>query len=153
MAANTIAQAVAVDSGRVVAVGPERAILNKYKAARTVDLRGGVLTPGLMDGHAHLMGYADGLLEANLVWHDQLGRGWCSGSWCSTKPEWPSEWAVGRGWDQNDWDSQAFPDRAPCSMPLSPINPWRLERIDGHAMVVNAEALREGRACSMRAGA
>ena len=51
---NTIAQAVAVDSGRVVAVGPERAILNKYAADQSVDLRGGVLTPGLMDGHGHL---------------------------------------------------------------------------------------------------
>ena len=46
--ANTLAQAVAVDSGRVVAVGPERAILNKYAADLSVDLRGGVLTPGLM---------------------------------------------------------------------------------------------------------
>ena len=64
--ANTVAQAVAVDSGRIVAVGPERAILNKYAADESVDLRGGVLTPGLMDGHAHLIGYADGLLEANL---------------------------------------------------------------------------------------
>lgn len=136
---NTIAQAIAVDSGRVVAVGAERAILNKYKAARTLDLRGGVLTPGLMDGHAHLVGYADGLLEANLFgtseWEEVVQRV------VVHQEEWPSEWAVGRGWDQNDWDSQAFPDRTLLDSAF-PDQPVALERIDGHAMVVNAEALK-----------
>ena len=137
--ANTIAKAVAVDSGRVVAVGPERAILNKYAADLSVDLRGGVLTPGLMDGHAHLIGYADGLLEANLFgttsWEDAVERV------VKHQAEWPSEWAVGRGWDQNDWDSQAFPDRALLDAAF-PNQPVALERIDGHALVVNGEALR-----------
>ena len=137
--ANTIAQAVAVDSGRVVAVGPERAILNKYAADLSVDLRGGVLTPGLMDGHAHLIGYADGLLEANLFgttsWEDAVERV------VKHQAEWPSEWAVGRGWDQNDWDSQAFPDRTLLDAAF-PDQPVALERIDGHALVVNREALR-----------
>lgn len=137
--ANAIAQAVAVDSGRIVAVGPERAILNKYKAARTVDLRGGVLTPGLMDGHAHLVGYADGLLEANLVgtasWEEAVQRV------VQHQAEWPSAWAVGRGWDQNDWDSQAFPDRSLLDVAF-PEQPVALERIDGHALIVNAAALR-----------
>ncbi|HBP45351.1 MAG TPA: amidohydrolase [Flavobacteriales bacterium] len=137
--ANTVAQAVAVDSGRIVAVGPERAILNKYAAEQSLDLRGGVLTPGLMDGHAHLIGYADGLLEANLFstssWEDAVERV------IQHQAEWPSEWAVGRGWDQNDWDSQAFPDRKLLDAAF-PDQPVALERIDGHAMVVNAEALR-----------
>ena len=136
---NTIAQAIAVDSGRVVAVGAERAILNKYKAARTLDLRGGVLTPGLLDGHAHLVGYADGLLEANLFgtseWEEVVQRV------VVHQEEWPSQWAVGRGWDQNDWDSQAFPDRTLLDAAF-PDQPVALERIDGHAMVVNAEALK-----------
>ena len=137
--ANAVAQAVAVDSGRVVAVGPERAILNKYAADQSVDLRGGVLTPGLMDGHAHLIGYADGLLEANLFgttsWEDAVERV------VQQQAEWPSEWAVGRGWDQNDWDSQAFPDRALLDATF-PDQPVALERIDGHALIVNGEALR-----------
>ena len=136
--ANTIAQAVAVDSGRIVAVGPERAILNKYKATQTVDLRGGVLTPGLMDGHAHLVGYADGLLEANLIgttsWEEAVQRV------VNHQAEWPSDWAVGRGWDQNDWDSQAFPNRTLLDEAF-PEQPVALERIDGHAMIVNAVAL------------
>ena len=137
--ANTVAQAVAVDSGRVVAVGPERAILNKYTTEHAVDLRGGVLTPGFMDGHAHLIGYADGLLEANLFgttnWEAAIERV------VQQQVQWPSEWAVGRGWDQNDWDSQAFPDRTLLDAAF-PDQPVALERIDGHALVVNGEALR-----------
>ena len=105
-----------------------------------MDLRGGVLTPGLMDGHAHLIGYADGLLEANLFgttsWEDAVERV------VQQQAEWPSEWAVGRGWDQNDWDSQAFPDRALLDATF-PDQPVALERIDGHALIVNGEALRQ----------
>ena len=59
--ANTEAKAIAVRDGRIVEVGAERAILNKYSAAREVDLRGAVVVPGLMDAHAHFVGYAKGL--------------------------------------------------------------------------------------------
>ena len=61
------AQAVAVRGGRVIDVGAERAILNKYAAAQQVDLRGAVLVPGLMDAHAHFVGFAKGLAVANLL--------------------------------------------------------------------------------------
>ena len=98
---NSRAQALAVRGGRVIEVGADRAILNKYRAAEYTDLRSAVLMPGLMDGHAHFVGYADGLLEANLVgtasWEEAVER------LSEQQRAWPSEWAVGRGWDQNDW--------------------------------------------------
>ena len=61
------AQAVAVRAGRVVEVGAERAILNKYSADREVDLMGAVVVPGLMDAHAHFVGFAESLGAADLV--------------------------------------------------------------------------------------
>lgn len=136
---NRRAQAVAVRDGRIVEVGAERAILNKYRAASYTDLRGGVLMPGLLDGHAHLIGFADGLLEANLVgtasWKEAVERV------IAHHTEWPSEWVLGRGWDQNDWESQSFPSRALLDSAF-PDRPAALERIDGHALIVNATALR-----------
>ena len=63
----TEAQALAVRNGRVVEAGAERAILNKYSAAREVDLRGAVVVPGLMDAHAHFVGYARSLANVDLV--------------------------------------------------------------------------------------
>ncbi|MDO7740484.1 MAG: hypothetical protein MUP94_02240, partial [Flavobacteriales bacterium] len=67
---NSMAQALAIKDGRIVEIGANRQILNKYRAPVQIDLRGGVVTPGLMDAHAHLIGYADGLLEADLVGTD-----------------------------------------------------------------------------------
>lgn len=132
-------QAVAVRDGRVVEAGPERAILNKYSATSYTDLQGGVLMPGLMDGHAHLLGYANGLLEANLMgtesWEEVVLRVQ------EHQERWPSDWVVGRGWDQNDWSSQAFPDRELLDAAF-PNKPVALERIDGHALIVNEKALQ-----------
>jgi hypothetical protein len=133
------AQAVAVRDGRVLEAGPERTILNKYSATTYTDLQGGVLMPGLMDGHAHLLGYANGLLEANLMgtesWEDAVERVQ------QHQESWPSEWVVGRGWDQNDWATQDFPDRQLLDVAF-PDKPVALERIDGHALIVNEQALR-----------
>ena len=61
------AQAVAIRQGRIVEVGAERAILNKYSAEREVDLMGAVVVPGLMDAHAHFVGFAESLGAADLV--------------------------------------------------------------------------------------
>tara|TARA_B110000503_G_scaffold109367_1_gene163575 strand:- start:884 stop:2581 length:1698 start_codon:yes stop_codon:yes gene_type:complete len=147
---NTTAQALAVKDGKILEVGPERQILNKYRAPLQVDLRGGVLTPGLMDAHAHLVGYADGLLEANLVgadsWEETVERV-VEHAQSST-----SEWVRGRGWDQNDWEVTDWPNRTMLDS-LFPDVPVYLERIDGHAVIINGEALRRvGVLCGMDYG-
>ncbi|MGA0434700.1 MAG: amidohydrolase [Flavobacteriales bacterium] len=136
---NSKGQAIAVKNGMILEVGPNRAILNKYQAEEYVDLKGGVVMPGLMDAHAHLVGYADGLLEANLVgsssWEEAISR------MESHQEEWPFDWGIGRGWDQNDWSLQSFPTRRELDS-IFPSIPVAMERIDGHAMVVNATALQ-----------
>lgn len=45
--------AVAVENGRIVAVGPRGKIEREYPAAEPVDCAQGVLTPGLVDSHTH----------------------------------------------------------------------------------------------------
>src|SRR6185369_7746042 len=45
--------AVAVDDGRISAVGPQADLERKYPAATRVDCNRGVLTPGLVDSHTH----------------------------------------------------------------------------------------------------
>ena len=47
--------AVAVTGRRISAVGPERSILPKYRARRTVDACGGVVHPGFIDPHVHVV--------------------------------------------------------------------------------------------------
>ena len=46
----------------------------------------------------------------------------------------------GRGWDQNDWEIKEFPNKTKLDL-LYPNTPVVLERIDGHAYLVNQRAL------------
>ena len=46
----------------------------------------------------------------------------------------------GSGWDQNDWDIKEFPNKKELDL-LFPNTPVVLERIDGHAYLVNQKAL------------
>ena len=45
--------AVAVDAGRIVAVGPEAELRQRFTAARELDAGGGTLVPGFVDAHTH----------------------------------------------------------------------------------------------------
>jgi len=45
--------ALAVDSGRVVAVGPADELARAYTARKTIDARGKAILPGLIDAHGH----------------------------------------------------------------------------------------------------
>lgn len=53
--------AVAVDGGTIRAVGPSAELTGRYVPARTVDARGGLVTPGFVNAHQHVTGGA-------LVW-------------------------------------------------------------------------------------
>jgi len=45
--------AVAIDGGRIAAVGPGRELEARFAAGRVIDARGGVVHPGFIDGHTH----------------------------------------------------------------------------------------------------
>lgn len=137
--ANTEAKAIAVRDGRIVEVGAERAILNKYSAAREVDLRGAVVVPGLMDAHAHFVGYAKGLANADLVGTASEEEVLAQMQAHAARVE--QGWVIGRGWDQNDWAVAQFPDRAAGLDAIFPDRPVLLERVDGHAVWANRVAL------------
>lgn len=57
--------AVAVRKGRILAVGETGAIRKAYSARKTIDARGALVTPGLVDPHTHLvfMGSREGEFE------------------------------------------------------------------------------------------
>jgi imidazolonepropionase len=44
---------VAVKEGKVLAVGPSDEIASRFRAAETIDARGRLVTPGLVDAHTH----------------------------------------------------------------------------------------------------
>ena len=139
--------AIAIKDGRIVEVGPDRAILNKYYAPKKVDLKTSVIYPGFMDAHAHFMGYAMGLSSANLVgtvsWEDVLNR---VEAHIEAQQLPPGAWVVGRGWDQNDWDTADgspadFPSRFDQLEARFGEHPVLLWRVDGHAVISTGLAL------------
>jgi len=47
--------AIAITGGRITAVGPERSVLSAYRARRRIDAGGGLVHPGLIDPHVHIV--------------------------------------------------------------------------------------------------
>jgi predicted amidohydrolase YtcJ len=132
-------QAMAVRDGRIVELGPERQILNKYRAKEKYDAEGRWVYPGFIDGHCHFLGY--GLNKQKVDLHG--ARGWDEvlrrvEAFANAHPE--KEWIMGRGWDQNLWDVKEYPDNAALNT-LFPDRPVLLQRVDGHAAVVNQAAM------------
>jgi predicted amidohydrolase YtcJ len=59
----TVAEAMAVKDGKIVAVGTNDEIQKKYTAAENVDAAGAAVYPGLIDAHAHFVGYGTSLFH------------------------------------------------------------------------------------------
>jgi len=135
---NTVAEAMAIREGKIIETGPERQILNKYNADRTVDAQQKVIYPGFIDPHSHFIGYALSLGTVNLLgtssWDEVLQKTLEYSQRNSQK------WITGRGWDQNNWEEKEFPTRQKLDS-LFPDTPVMLKRIDGHAAIVNAKAI------------
>jgi predicted amidohydrolase YtcJ len=137
-ASNDIAQAVAIREGKIVEIGPERQIMNKYSSEHVIDAAFKPVYPGFIDAHCHFLGYGLNLQDVNLVgtksFEDVVGR---VEKFAKVNNE---AWIVGRGWDQNDWELKEFPNRAVLDS-LFPNKPVMLKRIDGHALLVNEVVL------------
>jgi predicted amidohydrolase YtcJ len=139
--ARPLAEALAVRGEKVLAVGSRAEVLQAAgEGARVVDLGEATLVPGLTDAHGHLAGLGQALvgvdLEGTASLEEALAR-------IAAAPQsaYQGEWLMGRGWDQNDWPTRTFPGRAELDARL-PRVPVAMERVDGHALWVNGEALR-----------
>ena len=70
----TIAEAVAVDGERIVAIGSTREITARYRGTREIDLKGRLVTPGFNDAHIHFAGGGMSLLRVVLNGSVKIGR-------------------------------------------------------------------------------
>jgi len=137
----TVQQAMAIDKGKIVAVGSSSDLEKKFRPAKKINANGLFVYPGLIDAHAHFLSYGLGLQTVDLVgttsWEEIIQR---LKSYALNHTD---GWLVGRGWDQNDWNVKEFPDRRLLDS-LFPGRPVLLTRIDGHAAICNQQALDLG---------
>ena len=63
---SSVQDAIAIRNGKIVEVGPERQILNKYRSDETIDAQGKEMYPGFTDAHGHMLMYAKQLLGLDL---------------------------------------------------------------------------------------
>ncbi|UYQ92452.1 amidohydrolase [Chitinophaga horti] len=134
----TVAQAMAIRNGHILAVGSNDALQDQYAYAERIDADGKVIYPGFIDAHAHFTGYGLGLQQVALAgtgsWQEVVNK---VKAFAAANPQ---PWILGRGWDQNDWDVKSFPDKSQLDSAF-PNTPVFLARVDGHAAVVNQAAL------------
>ncbi|HYP50991.1 MAG TPA: amidohydrolase family protein, partial [Pyrinomonadaceae bacterium] len=135
----SVAEAIAVDGERIVAVGNTRDLRNQFQAAREIDLQGRLVTPGFNDAHVHFFRGALALLNVNLLDTKSLSEAQSRVAE-KVKTVKPGEWIAGRGWDHTIW-KQSFPTKKDLDQ-IAPNNPVYLVRVDGHVAWVNSAALR-----------
>lgn len=116
----------------------EEEIQNRYTSSRILDAEGKTIVPGFIDAHCHFYGLGMNRQIADLSgtssFEEVIQR------MVAFQKENKSVVLRGRGWDQNDWEVKLFPSKERLDQ-LFPDTPVVLERIDGHAYLVNQKAL------------
>ena len=120
----TIAEALAVRDGRVLATGTRDDMAGLAgRQTHRIDLEGRTVVPGMIDAHCHML--ATGLLLGNVGLHDcrslreVLSR---VAARAAVTP--PGQWIVGRGW----YESVLEEGRPPSREELDEVAPLLLTR-------------------------
>ncbi len=128
------ASSFAIKDGVFIDVGGEE-ILEKYKSNNMIDCKGMFVYPGFIDSHCHFLEYGLSKNHADLKGAKSFDE-----VLIRLKEYAKNKFIIGRGWDQNLWINKDFPDKRKLDE-IFPNIPVVLERIDGHAYLVNQVAL------------
>ena len=131
---------VAVASGRIIAVGGRRTVEGlRGPETRVLDVPGGVILPGLVDSHCHLVALARASLAVRLFGagsFEEVVRRVGERALCEPG----AGFIEGVGWDQAEWTPPELPHHRELTAAV-PDRPTALLRIDGHALLVNRPGL------------
>ncbi|MEX1254203.1 MAG: amidohydrolase [Dehalococcoidia bacterium] len=135
------ARAVAVQGGRIAAVGTEvEALAAAGPNSQRIDCAGGALLPAFIDAHCHLLSYAASLRSVDCTGARSIDdimqavRDRAAGT-----P--PGQWVRAFGYEETSLREGRHPDRHDLDA-AAPDHPVRLVHRSGHASVLNSAALR-----------
>ena len=135
----SIKEAMAINAGKIIAIGTTTQLKNKYSSPNEIDAAGKFIYPGFIDAHAHFLGYGLGLQTVDLTntksWNEIVEK---LSAYAKVHPD---GWLTGRGWDQNDWADKRYPSSEKLDE-LFPDRPVFLMRVDGHAAIANKQAMQ-----------
>ena len=139
-------EAVAVIADTIAFTGTKEEVKEWISdSTQILDLQGKTMTAGFIEGHAHLMGIGNNLLNLDLsktTSYDDLVK-MVEQKVANSQP---GDWILGRGWHQDKWIDQpeqlfgGFPSHHLLSK-VSPNNPVFLNHASGHAAIANAKAM------------
>ncbi|MFV0572240.1 MAG: amidohydrolase [Xanthomarina gelatinilytica] len=132
------AEAFAIKDGKFFQVGTSKDLQNTFEADTIMDAKGQAVFPGFIDAHCHFYGLGMNLQKVDLTGTTSFDE--VMKRVLDYQNERQSEFIIGRGWDQNDWEDKSFPNKKLLDA-LFPKTPVALTRIDGHAMLCNQAAL------------
>ena len=135
------AEAIAIDHGWVAAVGTSAAMRKLAGAhCQIIDLRGRRVVPGFNDAHVHFLSGGRALAGVQLVDATspaELRRR--IGEFASKAGK--GVWIRDGNWDETLWTPSALPTHQLIDE-VTPDNPVMVWRVDGHAVLANALAMK-----------
>lgn len=135
-----LAQGLAIQGDSIVAVG-DSAMLATWIGPKTETVRApGLVTPGFMDDHVHVMEGGAHLASVELRdarTPEEFTRR--IKEFAATLK--PGEWITGGDWDHELWPGAPLPDRSWIDS-VTPANPVFVNRLDGHMSLANSAALK-----------
>jgi predicted amidohydrolase YtcJ len=134
------AEAVSVDGERIIAVGARDEVAKAAgESAQRIDAGDGLVVPGMIDSHIHLIG--GGLHLTSVQLRDAATREEFVrrvAEFAKTLPQ--GAWMTGGDWDHTRWGGE-LPDRAWIDA-VTPNTPVWMHRLDGHMALANTAAMR-----------
>ena len=129
---------LAVKDGKFEYVGGDE-ILSNFSSQNIINAQGLPIYPGFIDSHAHFYDLGYYLNQVDLKNTQSIEE--VIERVVEFDAENNTNFILGRGWDQNDWDNKTFPNNTQLNE-MFPDKPVVLRRIDGHAYLVNDSALK-----------
>ena len=133
------AQAMAINEGRIVAIGSDEQIL-KMEAKQTIDAQGRLIVPGFNDSHVHFM--AGGQQLSSVQLRDAKTPAEFTARIAAFAKQLPKgHWITGGDWDHENWSDAALPTRQWIDA-VTAEHPVMVRRLDGHMALANSLALQ-----------
>ena len=134
------AEALGIKNNKIAILGSNAQVKKVCRRnTQALELKGRLITPGLVDAHTHFVNLGLNLQRVDLMNLPSLAA--CReriGQAAAKCP--PGEWIIGRGWNEHFWEEKREPTRFDLD-DLTPRNPAMMVRACGHSVWVNTAAL------------